>query len=392
MAEEETGQERTEQPTERRKQEARRKGQVPRSKELNTLLSLLALSLGLLVLGSVLAQGFMALLSDGFSVSRELVFVPERLPVHLGYMLGQAVLLLLPLFAVAIVAAFAGPLAMGGWTFSGEAVAFKAEKLNPIKGLARVFSAKGLVEMLKALGKFLLLLGATVIVFLLFERDILTLGAYDPTYASRAAVQVLLWGLLLLTGTLVLIAAVDVPFELWNHNRQLKMTRQEVREELKETDGRPEVRQRIRELQREVAQRRMMQDVPGADVVITNPTHVAVALKYDEGGAGAPTVVARGRDLVALQIRSVALASGVSIFEAPPLARALYATTEIGHEIPRELYLAVARVLAYLLQLRRAGPTDYVPPPSDLEVPEDLAAAFGDDDMTGEEDADDGDR
>lgn len=375
MAEEQTGQERTEQPTERRKQEARRRGQVPRSKELNTLLSLLALSLGLLVLGGTLVQGFQALLADGFSVSRELVFASERLPVHLGYMLAQALLLLLPLFAVAIVAAFAGPLAMGGWTFSGEAIAFSLEKLNPVKGIARVFSAKGLVEMLKALGKFLLLLGATLVVFLLFERDILTLGAYEPGYASRAAVQVLLWGLLLLTGTLVFIAALDVPFELWNFNRQLRMTRQEVREELKETDGRPEVRQRIRELQRELAQRRMMQDVPKADVVITNPTHVAVALRYDAAGAGAPTVVARGRDLVALQIRSVARAAEVPVFEAPPLARALYATTEIGQEIPRELYLAVARVLAYLLQLRRAGPTDYVPPPVDLEVPEEWAAA-----------------
>jgi flagellar biosynthetic protein FlhB len=375
MAEEQTGQERTEQPTERRKQEARRRGQVPRSKELNTLLSLLALSLGLLVLGGTLVQGFQALLADGFSVSRELAFASERLPVHLGYMLAQAILLLLPLFAVAIVAAFAGPLAMGGWTFSGEAIAFSLEKLNPVKGIARVFSAKGLVEMLKALGKFLLLLGATLVVFVLFERDILTLGAYEPGYASRASVQVLLWGLLLLTGTLVFIAALDVPFELWNFNRQLRMTRQEVREELKETDGRPEVRQRIRELQRDVAQRRMMQDVPKADVVITNPTHVAVALRYDETGGGAPTVVARGRDLVALQIRSVARAAEVPVFEAPPLARALYATTEIGQEIPRELYLAVARVLAYLLQLRRAGPTDYVPPPADLEVPEEWAAA-----------------
>ncbi|MEQ8265445.1 flagellar biosynthesis protein FlhB [Pseudohaliea sp.] len=375
MAEEQTGQERTEQPTERRKQEARRRGQVPRSKELNTLLSLLALSLGLLVLGGTLVRGFQALLADGFSVSRELVFASERLPVHLGWMLAQAILLLLPLFAVAIVAAFAGPLAMGGWTFSGEAIAFSLEKLNPVKGIARVFSAKGLVEMLKALGKFLLLLGATLVVFVLFERDILTLGAYEPGYASRAAVQVLLWGLLLLTGTLVFIAALDVPFELWNFNRQLRMTRQEVREELKETDGRPEVRQRIRELQRDVAQRRMMQDVPKADVVITNPTHVAVALRYDEAGGGAPTVVARGRDLVALQIRSVARAAEVPVFEAPPLARALYATTELGQEIPRELYLAVARVLAYLLQLRRAGPTDYVPPPADLEVPEEWAAA-----------------
>lgn len=379
MAEEQTGQERTEEPTERRKLEARRKGQVPRSKELNTMLSLLALAGALLVIGGAIAERFIALLRDGLAVRRELLVASEQLPVHLAAMILDAVLLLTPLFLVGIVAAFAGPLAMGGWTFSGEAVAPSLEKLNPVKGIARVFSAKGLLELLKALVKFALLLAATILFFLLVEDELLALGYATPGAASAGAVQLLLWGFLFLSGTMIFIVVVDVPFELWNHNRQLRMTRQEVRDELKETDGRPEVRQRIRDLQRQIAQRRMMQDVPQADVVITNPTHVSVALRYAPDGSGAPRVVARGRDLVALQIRSVAQAHDVPLFEAPPLARALYATTEVGQEIPRELYLAVARILAYLFQLRRAGPTDYVPPPADLEVP----AGYEPDDVSG---------
>ena len=372
MAEEQTGQERTEQPTERRKLEARRKGQVPRSRELNTMLSLLALALSLLFLGGGLVERFLALAQHGFTFGRALAFNAEQLPVHLMQMIISAMLILWPVFLIAVIAAFAGPLLMGGWAFSVEAMAFKLEKLNPVKGLGRVFSAKGLLELVKALVKFLLLLAATLLIFAFVQRDILSLSMFTPGQASLNAVELLMWGLLLLSATMVFIVVFDVPFELWNHNRQLKMTRQEVRDEMKETDGRPEVKQRIRNLQREVAQRRMMQDVPTADVVITNPTHYAVALSYQEAPGRAPVVVARGKELVALQIRRVAAENSVPVFEAPPLARALYASTEIGQEIPQSLYLAVARVLAYLFQLRRSSPTDYVPRPADLEVPEEF--------------------
>lgn len=372
MAEEQTGQERTEQPTERRKLEARRKGQVPRSRELNTMLSLLALALSLLFLGGGLVERFLALAQHGFTFGRALAFNAEQLPVHLMQMIVSAILILWPVFLIAVIAAFAGPLLMGGWAFSVEAMAFKLEKLNPVKGLGRVFSAKGLLELVKALVKFLLLLAATLLIFAVVQRDILSLSMFTPGQASLNAVRLLMWGLLVLSATMVFIVVFDVPFELWNHNRQLKMTRQEVRDEMKETDGRPEVKQRIRNLQREVAQRRMMQDVPTADVVITNPTHYAVALSYQEAPGRAPVVVARGKELVALQIRRVAAENSVPVFEAPPLARALYASTEIGQEIPQSLYLAVARVLAYLFQLRRSSPTDYVPRPVDLDVPEEF--------------------
>jgi len=179
--------------------------------------------------------------------------------------------------------------------------------------------------------------------------------------------------LVLLSATLALIAAIDVPFQLWSHNKQMRMTKQEVKDESKDTDGRPEVKARIKQLQREVSQRRMLQDVPDADVVITNPTHFSVALKYDQEGSGAPRIVAKGQDLIALQIRSIAIQHDVAIYEEPPLARALYGTTEIGEEIPGPLFLAVARVLAYVFHLRRSSPTDYIPRPQSVELPSEFA-------------------
>ncbi|MFT4767484.1 MAG: flagellar biosynthetic protein FlhB [Glaciecola sp.] len=369
MAEEQTGQERTEQPTERRKEEARRKGQVPRSRELNTMLSLLITGVGLWVLGGGLVDKLFAITISGFSVDRAQAFDTEQLPVHFMHMAISALLALAPLFAVTVVAALAGPLMMGGWSFSLEAMAFKLEKLDPVKGLGRVFSLKGLAELAKALLKFLLLMGVAYLMIRSFEREILTLSALTPGEASGRVVSMLVTALIILSSAMVLIVMFDVPFELWNYNKQLRMTRQEVRDEMKETDGRPEVKQRIRNLQREISQRRMMQDVPTADVVITNPTHYSIALSYSDG-TGAPRVVAKGRDLIALQIRTIAIEHDVPLYEAPPLARALYASTEVGDEIPGDLYLAVARVLAYLFQLRRSRPTDYVPRPAELDVPD----------------------
>jgi flagellar biosynthetic protein FlhB len=182
--------------------------------------------------------------------------------------------------------------------------------------------------------------------------------------------------LVLLSATLVLIAAIDVPYQLWSHNKQMRMTKQEVKDESKETDGRPEVKARVRQLQREVSQRRMLQDVPDADVIITNPTHYSVALKYDKHGSGAPRVVAKGQDLIALKIRSIAIEHDVAIYEEPPLARALHGTTEIGDEIPGPLFLAVARVLAYVYHLRKSAPTDYIPRPAPVELPSEFAEYY----------------
>ena len=369
MAEEQTGQERTEQPTERRLQEARKKGQVPRSKELNTMLSLLLASISLLVFGGYISQNLMQISVEGFSIPRELAFDTAQLPFQFMYMASQALLALSPFMAIMLVSVFAGPLLMGGWSFSLETISFKLEKLDPIKGLARIFSLKSLVELAKALAKFVLLLGAAILVFFSIDQQLLSLSSMTPKAAGLEAATILVQVLLILSATMILIVALDVPFELWNHSKQLRMTKQEIRDEMKETDGNPQVKQRIRTLQRQLAEGRMMDDVKTADVVITNPTHYAVALQYLDRPGSAPKVVAKGKDLTALRIRSIATDCDIPIFEAPPLARALYRSTEIGYEIPHVLYMAVARVLAYVFQLKSATPTDYVPKPTDFDIP-----------------------
>ena len=333
------------------------------------MLSLILASIALLVLGGGIAQNIMQVSIEGFSVPRALVFDTSQLPYQFMYMTSQALLALAPFLAVMLISVFAGPLMMGGWSFSLETISFKFEKLDPIKGLARIFSLKGLVELAKALAKFLLLLGAAILIFFSIDQQLLSLASMNPMAAGVEAVTVIAQVLLILSATTILIVALDVPFELWNHQKQLRMTKQEIKDEMKETDGNPQVKQRIRTVQRQLAESRMMEDVKTADVVITNPTHFAVALQYLDRPGSAPKVVAKGKDLTALRIRAVAAEHDVPLFEAPPLARALYRSTEIGHEIPHVLYMAVARVLAYVFQLKSAGPTDYVPKPADLDIP-----------------------
>lgn len=370
MAEQQDFQERTEQPTQRRLDEARKKGQIPRSRELNTLLSLLLAALGFMLLGRHLVAGLRQLVSNGLSLERAIVFDAGLIVPHFGAAALDAVLVLAPFFALMVAGAFIGPLGMGGWVFSWSAVSFKLEKISPVKGIKRIFSAKGLLELAKALAKFLLVAAAALLLFDLLLDELLFLGSLPVEQALASTVWMFLWSLLALSSVLALIALVDVPFQLWDHHRQLKMARQEIKDELKETEGRPEVKGRIRSLQREAAQRRMMEAVPTADVVITNPTHYAVALKYHQH-QGAPVVVAKGKDLLATQIRVRAAQYGVLIFSAPPLARALYASTELNQQIPENLYLAVAKVLAYVYQLNNLGYGERIPDqPDDLPVPD----------------------
>ena len=373
MAEEQTGQERSEQPTAKRLSEARKKGQVARSRELNTLLVMLVSALTLWLFSASAMTGFVAIVSDALSPNGDVLRDPELIPVHFMQVMMSALVLIAPFLAITVVAALAGPALMGGMLFSAEAIAFKAEKLDPIKGLGRVFSTKGLIELVKALLKFFLVLGVAVLIYKFLERDVMSLITLDVREGIARSGSMIMVALVLLSATLVLIAAIDVPFQLWSHNKQMRMTKQEIKDESKETDGRPEVKSRIRQLQHEASQRRMLQDVPDADVVITNPTHYSVALKYDKDGSGAPRVVAKGQDLIAFKIRSIAMEHDVAIYEEPPLARALHGTTEIGDEIPGPLFLAVARVLAYVYHLRQSTPTDYIPRPAPVELPSEFA-------------------
>lgn len=376
MAENKDGQERSEQATGKRLDDARRKGQIPRSRELNTMVMLVAFSLSLLMMGESLMQDFANLLRDGLTLDRGMIFDRAGVVTGLGRMLSEGMWMMLPYLAVSLVAAVFASVAIGGWSFSVEALAFRAEKLNPISGLKRLFALRGLVELLKALAKVLLIGGVAILLMRSLGDDVLNLGYQSPEASLAHAGQILAWSFLILSLVLILIAAVDIPFQLWDHAQQMKMTKQEVRDEHKDTEGRPEVKSRVRQMQREIAQRRMMEAVPEADVIITNPTHYAVALKYDGSNMRAPRVVAKGRNLIAAQIRSKALEHEVPIFSAPPLARAIYHSTELDQEIPAGLYFAVAQVLAYVYQLKNAARAGYAPQaPSDLPVPEELYRA-----------------
>jgi flagellar biosynthetic protein FlhB len=372
MAENENSQqERTEPATPKRLEDARKKGQVARSRELSMMSVMVLGAAACLVLQPYFAERLKGILRGNLERRFETGLDSIDLPAALGAAGLEGLWMLMPLFGVVAVAAIAGTTAIGGFIFSFESAKPTLSKLNPLTGLKRVFGVNGLVELLKAIAKFLFVgLVATLLLLKLKER-FLGLGRQPVLDALDEAGALIGGAFILLSATLVLIAAVDTPFQLWQHHRKLKMTKQEVKDEHKETEGRPEVKSRIRGLQQEVANRRMMEAVPTADVVTTNPQHFAVALKYDQGRMRAPRVVAKGADLIALHIRRLAKQHGVPLFEHPPLARALFHTTKLGQEIPPRLYSAVAQVLTYVYQVKQAaGARGLVLP--EIEVDDDL--------------------
>ncbi|BBA34339.1 flagellar biosynthetic protein FlhB [Methylocaldum marinum] len=373
-------QERTEDPTSKRLIDARKKGRIPRSRELNTLVVLLTGSVAIFVFGGSIAQVLWQIMDNDFRLSRRDLFDPMAPIAHLGRDLLAAGQVLLPILGLAVLAALAAPAALGGWNFSAENLAPKPEKLNPMKGLGRMVSVQALAELVKSILKFLLIGFVSAALLMSHFDDLIALGRQPLLPAANRTVQLIMTFVFWLCASLGLIAVIDVPFQLWNHKRQLKMTRQEVKDEMRDMEGKPEVKSRIRSLQMALAQRRMMDEVPKADVIVTNPTHYAVALKYDQASMRAPRVVAKGADLVAAQIRSLAVGAGVPLLSAPPLARALYASTELGREIPAGLYFAVAQVLAYVYQIKAARMFggDIPTPPTDFEIPDEFLRQSGD--------------
>ena len=370
MAEEQLGQERSEQPTSKRLEEARKKGQVARSRELNTFLVVVGSMAFIWLTGGQLIDSILTFIKQSLSPAGEILYNPTLISSYLGTSILRGLYIILPFLLVTVFLALIGPTLMGGFTFSPSAMAFKVEKLDPIKGLSRIFSKKGLIELVKALLKFLLIASVALALFFLFQTEMMSLARLNVAEGIIRSGELIIWAALCAALSLSIIAGIDIPFQIWEHSRQLKMTKQEVRDESKETDGRPEVKARIRQLQREASQRRMMEAVPEADVIITNPTHYSVALKYDQNGSAAPVVVAKGADLIALKIRTIATEHAVPIYSEPPLARAIFGSTEIGEEIPAPLFLAVARVLAYVFQLTNASATDYVPRPEAIPLPD----------------------
>ncbi|HUA88654.1 MAG TPA: flagellar biosynthesis protein FlhB [Steroidobacteraceae bacterium] len=352
MAENEQGG--TEQATQRRQERAREAGQVPRSRDLSAAAVLFLSAVALKWLGPYCAGQLRGMLSAGLDLPRAAATDESRAIAGALGTAAHGLLACAPLWGVCLLAAVAAPLAVGGWNFTLQALVPDPNRLNPITGFGRMFSTRGLVELLKAFLKFLLIAVVAAAVLWKHAPQIAALSSAGPETALAQAAVIVGDAFLVLSGTVAVLAGADVPWQLWQHARRLRMTRTEVREEMRETEGSPETKGRIRSIQRELARRRMMADVPKADVVVVNPTHYAVALRYVESRMRAPAVVAKGADLVAARIRAVAEEHRVPIFEAPPLARTLFRHVEIGAEIPASLYVAVAQVLTYLAQLRAA--------------------------------------
>lgn len=375
MAESESGADKTEDPTEKRKKDSREKGEIARSKELNTLAIMLAGSGALLIFGGALAQDLMELMRMNFSLPREVILDQRSMGSYLMHSGMIALVAIQPIMITLVLAALIGPISLGGWLFAAGSMAPKFSRMNPAAGLKRMFSAKALTELLKALAKFLITLTVALMVLSKDIDDLIRIAHEPLEMAVIHCLQVVGWSALWMSCGLIIIAAVDVPIQLWESHKKLLMTKQEVRDEHKDAEGRPEVKQRIRQLQREMSQRRMMAAIPDADVVITNPTHYAVALKYDPEKGGAPMLIAKGSDFLALKIREIAVANEVLLLESPALARSIYYSTELEQEIPGGLYLAVAQVLAYVYQIRqhRAGKGKRPDPlKDDMPIPPDL--------------------
>ena len=374
MAESESGADKTEDPTDKRKKDSREKGEIARSKELNTLAVMVAGCGALLAFGGHLAQSLLELMRSNFTLSRE-VLLDER---YMGIFLLQsgkvAILATQPILLTLLLAALIGPVALGGWLFAASSMAPKFSRMNPAAGLKRMFSMHALTELLKALAKFAITLIVAMMVLAKDRTDLLAIANEPLEMAIIHSVQLVGWSALWMYCGLALIAAVDVPFQLYSSKQKLMMTKQEVKDEHKDSEGRPEVKGRVRQLQREMSQRRMMTAIPEADVIITNPTHYAVALKYDPEKGNAPVLLAKGSDFIALKIREIGNEHRIQVLESPALARSIFYSTEIEQQIPAGLYLAVAQVLAYVYQIRQyqAGRGKRPDPLQDLPIPPDL--------------------
>lgn len=374
MAEEDSDLERTEPASQRRLDEARNKGNIPRSRELNTFAIIITGAASLLILGPKFANGLLALMQHWFTFS----YVTLRDPMLMwrGFVesIVASLILMSPLALVLIIAALAAPMSIGGWMMSAEALQPDFGRVNPIKGIARVFSWNGIVEMIKAVLKTLLIGSISFWIIWGKKEEILRLIAEPITGGIPHALHLMAWSFIWLASTMLLIVAMDVPFQLWEYHRKLRMTKEEVRKEMRESEGDPHIKGRIRALQREAARKRMMAEVPKADVIVTNPTHYAAALVYKTDFMSAPKVVAKGSYLLAQRIREIAEEHNIPILEAPPLARALYKHAELDQEIPAGLFAAVAEVLAYIYQLRSYNKGEGVEPlkPKELPVPKEL--------------------
>jgi len=372
---EDSGQERTEEPTDKKIDESRKKGQVARSKELGTTFVLIFSAVALLMYGPAIAKGLYNIMGRGLSLNRNETYDTTKMFSVWGEMLSELFFPMAMFVFIIAIAGIVGNTILGGFNFSWQAAAPKASKMSPMKGVKRMFGPQAAVELVKSVLKFVLVAGFAILLIQIFFYEILHLSIEQVPSSIIHALEILAWMFLALSCTMIIISAIDAPYQSYNHHKQLKMTLQEVKDEYKNSEGDPQIKARIRRTQREMSQRRMMQDVPDADVIVTNPTHYSVALKYDTEKAGAPIVLAKGIDELAMQIRKIAKGNEVPIVESPILTRSLYHTTEVGDQIPDQLFTAVAQVLAYVFQLKRYQKGRGKRPTSlskNLPIPEDM--------------------
>lgn len=376
MADEDPSQEKTEEPTSKRLRDAKEKGQSPRSRDLNSFIVLMFSGFAFISLGQITLKNIAELARSLFSFDASLLSSNDKLMDAGVDFIVNVLYTMLPFFFISLLAGLLGPILIGGWTFSSKAIAPKISKMNPLKGLKRMFSAKALMELVKAFLKFSVVAVVATIVWWGQLHDFLTIGDLPVTVGIPKAFTMIAWSFVFISFSLFIIVVIDVPFQLFEHRKQLKMTKQEIKDEYKETEGKPEVKAQIRRLQIQAANKRMMAEVPKADVILTNPSHFSVALAYDEQGYTAPLVLAKGVDHMAIHIGKIAKEAGVPILRLPPLARSIYYSTEVGEEIPRGLFIAVAQVLAYIFQLKRKNRLDEVEAMpdelSELPIPEEL--------------------
>jgi len=374
MADSDSG-EKTEEPTAKKLSDARKKGQIARSKDLGTFFVLVGSACAMLLMGKSLATAMANMMSHLFSISRQEAMDVNALFKVINDGVYQVVTPLLWIFFIIMLAAIVGNTLLGGMSFSWEAMAPKASKLSPMAGFKRMFGVQAAVELVKSILKFFVVF---IVAFLLLSglfEQILGLSRETVPVNFEHAVTMLLWMFLVLALSIGIIVVIDAPYQVWNHTRQLKMTKQEIKDEHKSTEGSPEIKGRIRRTQYEMSQRRMMQDVPDSDVVITNPTHFSIALKYDAAVGGAPVLSAKGVDEMAIHIRTIAKEHQIEIIQSPALARSLYYTAEVGDDIPEELFAAVAQVLAFIFQLnehKKGNAKKPIPVAKDLPIPDDF--------------------
>jgi flagellar biosynthetic protein FlhB len=347
-----TTQDKTESASPKRRREARKRGEVPRSRELTTALVMMTAAGTLIGSGGNIANGARQIMSKALSFDAVVLNDPSQMPALLGHTLFDSLSLFTPVILGLVVIALVAPMLLGGWNFSAQAALPTFSRINPLSGLARLFSTHSLMELLKNVLKFALLATVAGTAWWASRGELIGLGNEPGSNGVIHAGHMVLHAFAFMCGALLFIAALDVPYQLWSYEKKLRMTKQELREEYKESEGRPEVKQRIRRMQQQLSKRRMMEKVPTADVIVTNPTHYAVALKYKQGEMRAPVVVAKGVDQIALMIRELGTKNRIPILEAPPLARSLYRNTELDAEIPVNLYAAVAQVLTYVYQLK----------------------------------------